>query len=719
MKRFLNFRGFLFLALGFAAGVLCAYALWRGKGYWLAAGLGASGLGVLLSVVFRRKNLMLAFILILASLFCGFFETNAKINETNGRAAFENVKVRGVVTDISFNPDENGYGKFFLRDVYVFDGEKTTELDGGVQARFALEGISVGDEVVFYADVYPLALLSDGVQTYFVKNKIYYSCENVKSVSGSAGYASMPERIRDFVRTTLNENMDVDSGAVAVGLVIGDKAFMDDSLSGAYKRTGVAHIFAVSGLHVGFVAGIFAFAVRKLRLKTSVTLIVTVIPILFYAWICGFSPSVVRAAIMIFAGMLLNAIGAKGDMLSSVSFAMLVVLALNPFYLFDGGFQMSFAAVYGIAAFSAVKIRRLDQNMNKLKKSLLSSLLLSIGASLGTFPLVVHYYGLIPLFSLFLNLLIIPLVSVIFLLLWIGMIPFLNFFLAVPDFLIKVINAVVGFLSEPNFAVIPLRSFGAGAFVVLLILFVAGGFINISKSSRKIACLCLTGIFLFCAVINQFPQKGDFEIVMLDCPSAAAVFIDDENRAVAVSEFSDYACVNEIKAVCAERGIKSFDVIVLEYDSFEPRYVLGGGSDGATVGTLYKIRGNDSEKDLILSRGGIKTADAFYGAEIGDKMSFFAVVANGAPAGVNVRFNGKNIFVSFNGSSEADMLTVARIYDGGADVVMTDSAGKRLYSGFGCLLLTNQYTEDENFYSAKRLGNFTLRVLNDKIILLA
>lgn len=211
-------------------------------------------------------------------------------------------------------------------------------------------------------------------------------------------------------------------------------------------------------------------------------------------------------------------------MLSSVSFAMLVVLALNPFYLFDGGFQMSFAAVYGIAAFSAVKIRRLDQNMNKLKKSLLSSLLLSIGASLGTFPLVVHYYGLIPLFSLFLNLLIIPLVSVIFLLLWIGMIPFLNFFLAVPDFLIKVINAVVGFLSEPNFAVIPLRSFGAGAFVVLLILFVAGGFINISKSSRKIACLCLTGIFLFCAVINQFPQKGDFEIVMLDCPSAAGGF---------------------------------------------------------------------------------------------------------------------------------------------------------------------------------------------------
>lgn len=185
MKRFLNFRGFLFLALGFAAGVLCAYALWRGKGYWLAAGLGASGLGVLLSVVFRRKNLMLAFILILASLFCGFFETNAKINETNGRAAFENVKVRGVVTDISFNPDENGYGKFFLRDVYVFDGEKTTELDGGVQARFALEGISVGDEVVFYADVYPLALLSDGVQTYFVKNKIYYSCENVKSVSAA------------------------------------------------------------------------------------------------------------------------------------------------------------------------------------------------------------------------------------------------------------------------------------------------------------------------------------------------------------------------------------------------------------------------------------------------------------------------------------------------------------------------------------------------------
>lgn len=719
MKRFLNYRGFLFLALGFVGGVLCAYALWRGKGYWLALAFGTAGTGALVGVILKNKKILLTFILIITALFCGFFQTNAGINEINRRVAYKNVTLRGIVTDNSFTPDENGYGKYFLRDVYIFDGEKTLELEGKVQARFSLKDISVGDEIIFSADVYPIALLSEGVQSYLIKNGVFYSCENVTGVLRSVGYATVPERVRDFVRQSMTENMSEVSSSVAVGLLIGDKAFMDDCLADAYKRTGVAHIFAVSGLHVGFVAGIFAFAVRKLRLKSILSLFVTIVPVLFYAWLCGFSPSVVRAAVMTFVGLFLNAIGAKSDMLSSVSFAMLIVLLINPFYLFDGGFQMSFAAVYGIAVFSAVKIRRLDENMNRFKKGILSSLLLSTGASLGTFPLVVHYYGLIPVFSLALNLVVIPLISVVFVLLWTGMLPFMKFLLAVPDFLIKAVNTAVGFVSELDFAVIPLRSFGAGAFVFLMILFVAGGFVNLTKKGRRVVCAGLCGIFLLCAVMCQFPPKGGFEIAMLDCRSATAVFVDDENRAVAVSSFEDYACVNEIKAFCAERGIKSFDAVVLEYDKLEPKYLLEGGNDSdVRVEKVYKMRGiNDAEKDLIFSRGGVETADAFYGADDWEGMSFSPLVINGIPAGINVNFNGKNIFVSFNGSMAVLGAETAALYDGYVDAVLTDRAYFGLDRYFDCLLFTNEYTTDENFYSTKRLGNFTLRVLNDKMVL--
>ena len=671
MKRFLNYRGFLFLALGFVGGVLCAYALWRGKGYWLALAFGTAGTGALVGVILKNKKILLTFILIITALFCGFFQTNAGINEINRRVAYKNVTLRGIVTDNSFTPDENGYGKYFLRDVYIFDGEKTLELEGKVQARFSLKDISVGDEIIFSADVYPIALLSDGVQSYLIKNGVFYSCENVTGVLRSVGYATVPERVRDFVRQSMTENMSEVSSSVAVGLLIGDKAFMDDCLADAYKRTGVAHIFAVSGLHVGFVAGIFAFAVRKLRLKSILSLFV------------------------------------------------LIVLLINPFYLFDGGFQMSFAAVYGIAVFSAVKIRRLDENMNRFKKGILSSLLLSTGASLGTFPLVVHYYGLIPVFSLALNLVVIPLISVVFVLLWTGMLPFMKFLLAVPDFLIKAVNTAVGFVSELDFAVIPLRSFGAGAFVFLMILFVAGGFVNLTKKGRRVVCAGLCGIFLLCAVMCQFPQKGGFEIAMLDCRSATAVFVDDENRAVAVSSFEDYACVNEIKAFCAERGIKSFDAVVLEYDKLEPKYLLEGGNDSdVRVEKVYKMRGiNDAEKDLIFSRGGVETADAFYGADDWEGMSFSPLVINGIPAGINVNFNGKNIFVSFNGSMAVLGAETAALYDGYVDAVLTDRAYFGLDRYFDCLLFTNEYTTDENFYSTKRLGNFTLRVLNDKMVL--
>ena len=58
MKRFLNYRGFLFLALGFVGGVLCAYALWRGKGYWLAIAFGTAGTGALVGVILKNKKIL-------------------------------------------------------------------------------------------------------------------------------------------------------------------------------------------------------------------------------------------------------------------------------------------------------------------------------------------------------------------------------------------------------------------------------------------------------------------------------------------------------------------------------------------------------------------------------------------------------------------------------------------------------------------------------------
>lgn len=719
MRRLLNIRGFLLLAIGFAVGIICAYMFWRNKIVFVIANSSIIGLLVVIGIIFKYKNLLFAISLVGIAFLCGLWGTNARINVINSRDIFENVSVRGVVTDVSFNPNDSGYGKYFLRDVWVFDGEKTTELDGGVQVRFALESIDVGDEVVFTADVFPLPILSDGVQTYLIKNKIFYTCENIKEVSASAGYASIPERIRGFVRTTLTENMGADSGSVAVGLLIGDKAFMDNNLSDAYKKTGIAHIFAVSGLHVGFVAGLFTFIVRKLRLRNWISLFVTIVPILFYAWICGFSPSVVRAAVMSLSAMFLGAIGAKGDMLSSASFAMIVILAINPFYLFDGGFQMSFAAVYGIAVFSVVKIGRLDKNRNKFLNGVLSSAYLSIGASLGTFPFVVHYYGMIPVFSLLLNLLIIPFVSIIFILLWVGMIPCFNFILAIPDFFIETINTVVEFVSYPDFATIPLKSFGIGALVFLVLLFILGGFLNISRKSKTISCLCLAVVFVVCAVICQFPKLQKFEITMINSRSATALFTDNENNAVVISEFSDYESINKVKTVCAEKGIESFDIIVLKFDDFQPRYVLDIYSQGARVNVMYKMTyDSDAEKELILTRGGVKIINSSQGVSIGDGMSFVPVYINGKTLGVNVSFYNRNVFVSFCDGTYREIQQALSKSEVGFDILLLDNTHEEL-ADFGGMLLTNNYTKSKNFYSSKCLGNFTLRVLNDKIILLA
>ena len=115
-----------------------------------------------------------------------------------------------------------------------------------------------------------------------------------------------------------------------------------------FRYGGIAHIFAVSGLHIGVIYGLLYGILRRLRVKGFVRLPVVFAALLFYCGVCGFSPSSVRALVMCTVLMIADAAGYAYDRLNSVSAASLVVLVINPVYLFSVGFQLSVAAAAGI-----------------------------------------------------------------------------------------------------------------------------------------------------------------------------------------------------------------------------------------------------------------------------------------------------------------------------------------------------------------------------------
>lgn len=188
-------------------------------------------------------------------------------------------------------------------------------------------------------------------------------------------------------------------------LISGDKRNLDRRLKADYSKTGVAHILAVSGLHMGFVLVIanllFGWTVL-LRYGHVAKNVLVISALWFYAVMAGLSPSAVRAALMLSAAQLALACSVPGNGYNVVLGAATLMLAANPFYLYDLSFQLSFMAVLSILFFYPRLYRR-KLCRNRIADAVCSSVLLGAAAQIGTLPLVAWNFGNIPIISLIIN----------------------------------------------------------------------------------------------------------------------------------------------------------------------------------------------------------------------------------------------------------------------------------------------------------------------------
>lgn len=192
-------------------------------------------------------------------------------------------------------------------------------------------------------------------------------------------------------------------------LIAGEKRSVDRNLKADYAKTGMAHILAVSGLHMGFVLILihFLFGWTVLfRQGHRIKNVLVILALWGYAVMAGLSPSVVRAALMLSAAQIALASSVPGNGYNVVLGTATLMLAVNPFYLYDISFQLSFCAVLSILFFYP-RLYRKRLSMNRFLDTVYSSVLLGVAAQIGTIPLVVYNFGNIPVIAVLINPLVI------------------------------------------------------------------------------------------------------------------------------------------------------------------------------------------------------------------------------------------------------------------------------------------------------------------------
>ncbi len=189
-------------------------------------------------------------------------------------------------------------------------------------------------------------------------------------------------------------------------ILFGQRHSLPESVQENFMQSGVSHLLAVSGLHVGLVAALFLGICRRLGIRGRLPPAAAIVVIFGYAYLTGMRPPALRAAVMfsMASGALL--LDRENDLPTAISLAALLTLVLNPLQLFTAGFQLSYAATLAII-YGSPPLTDLFRRC-KLPSFIRSLAAVTLAAQLGVLPLCAVHFQHIPLGALWFNLLLLP-----------------------------------------------------------------------------------------------------------------------------------------------------------------------------------------------------------------------------------------------------------------------------------------------------------------------
>ncbi len=362
---------------------------------------------------------------------------------------------------------------------------------------------SLGDNIILEAKVKYANYLWDGEKT------PYYFCLRLKEI--------ITEQISSYLS-------EYNAGLIS-GMLFGDKTGIDSDITNDFRATGIAHLLAVSGLHTSAWCGYIIAFLKLLKVKEKTRNLFCLLFLVLLCIVSAFTPSVMRASIMMAVFLLAPFFNERQDPLNSLGFAVAILVLQNPYIITSASFLLSVSATAGVMCsiyvISKIKIKVESKKLKSIIDYLLNSVLTSAFAGLFTLPFSAYFFGVFSTLSPIANLICVKpafwslLTSVIAAL--ISFIPF-NIPQVASIFIFKIsgvfadfVTGIADFLADFRFSTLPIHKeyFLLGAIIITIIS--AFTFIRFKTPRRKSTSIFTTAL---CALIFSFS-------IILPCTSLA------------------------------------------------------------------------------------------------------------------------------------------------------------------------------------------------------
>lgn len=406
---------------------------------------------------------------------------------------------------------------------------------------------------------------------YYAKQHLYGMvwCDQLLSISGEEQWLMEKlYQVKQQWKNRIVEGLGEKKGAVLTAMLLGERSDMEPEMKELYQKNGIGHILAISGLHISFIGlGVYKL-IRKTGLDYIPSGLLAIGVLSLYVMMIGFSVSVIRAFVMLLFRVGADMSGRVYDMVTALSVAAAITVGSQPLYLADAGFLLSHGAILGI-----LFVLPALEKLFPCRLKLFSGCYASVAIQIMLFPILLWFYYEIPIYSVLLNVLVIPLMSVV---LGAGMFGSLVGFVIWPvgKFCLQICGLVLSFfemlsraasrlpyativLGQPKLWKVMIYYFTLVIFVVVVLNH------NKKKTLQRLQiCACMVSCILF--TLMAYRGGGHLRITMLDVGQGDSIFLRGPKGKTYLIDGGS-SDVDELGKYRMEPFLKSQGVGVLDY----------------------------------------------------------------------------------------------------------------------------------------------------------
>lgn len=422
---------------------------------------------------------------------------------------------------------------------------------------------------------------------------------------------------RYFIANKIKSIYSPQTAGLLKGLLLADRSEISYDVKDGFIKSGVIHVLAVSGLHVGFIILILLFLLGRFNIYLRIAF--TILGLFAFVIITGLPPSVTRASIMASLILISFLRSNKQSNYNTLALAALIILVFDPHQVFNPGFQLSFSAVLSIFIFLPNLKRLIERRIttNKSISFLLLFISVSIAAQIGTLPFTVYYFQKFSIISIIANLYIIPIIGFILalgiltLVLSLVSFPLNSLYILVNEGIVESTFEIISIMSSLPFSYLEFPNYSVWdglVYLVLLALF--------TRYFKELVSLKTKLIFVLLIVFNlavwskvddtKILPDGKLSILVVDVGQSESAIVKFPSNKLAVINFGSASSEYSTGSQTIVPLLKLLELDQIDYgiiSHFSRRKYLGvlDVIENIKHDSLFipKISGHNSELELF------------------------------------------------------------------------------------------------------------------------